>query len=110
METGRRFEAARVTLTNLLRAFLAPGKLMPPPRRNVAELLATDDPAWPLVQQWIAQAKNEVAALPAPADAVAELEAAQVSLRSPMGAIVYHTGGLLIDHGWLRILGGGRDA
>jgi hypothetical protein len=24
-----------------------------------------------------------------------------------MGAIVYHTGGLLIDHGWLRILGGG---
>jgi hypothetical protein len=27
-----------------------------------------------------------------------------------MGAIVYHTGGLLIDHGWVRVLGGGGDA
>lgn len=25
-----------------------------------------------------------------------------------MGAIVYETGGLLIDHGWLRILGSGH--
>jgi hypothetical protein len=33
----------------------------------------------------------------------------QVTLRSPMGAVVYHTGGLLIDHGWLRVLGSGSD-
>ena len=32
----------------------------------------------------------------------------QVTLRSPMGAIVYETGGLLVDHGWLRLLGSGH--
>lgn len=26
-----------------------------------------------------------------------------------MGALAFHTGGLLVDHGWLRILGGGCD-
>lgn len=31
-----------------------------------------------------------------------------VTLRSTLGAIAYHTGGLLIDHGWLRILGCGH--
>jgi len=77
------------------------------PRRPLTELLNTDDPAWPLVQQWIAEATNLVEVLPAPSDAGAQLEAAQVTLRSPMGAVVYHTGGLLIDHGWVRVLGGG---
>jgi hypothetical protein len=31
----------------------------------------------------------------------------QVTTRSLMGAIVYETGGLLIDNGWIRILGSG---
>jgi hypothetical protein len=35
------------------------------------------------------------------------LYALQVSSRSPMGAIALETGGLLIDHGWIRVLGGG---
>ncbi len=33
----------------------------------------------------------------------------QVTTRSPMGADVYMTGGLLIDNGWIRILGSGSD-
>src|SRR5262249_33606615 len=33
---------------------------------------------------------------------------AQISTHSPLGAILYETGGLLIDHGWLRILGSGH--
>ena len=32
----------------------------------------------------------------------------QVTTRSPMGAIIYSTGGLLIDNGWIRILGSGN--
>lgn len=43
------------------------------------------------------------------ADRDAALLAIQVTTRSPMGAIVYETGGLLIDHGWLRILGSGHS-
>jgi hypothetical protein len=31
-----------------------------------------------------------------------------VTTRSPMGSIVYETGGLLIDGGWLRVLGSGH--
>lgn len=76
--------------------------------RPLSELLNVDEPAWPLVQQWISEAKNDIGVLPPPADSGHELELAQVTVRSPMGAIVYHTGGLFIDHGWLRILGGGH--
>jgi hypothetical protein len=76
--------------------------------RPLAELLDTDDPAWPLVQQWIAQANKPVEVLPPAANAAEELHATQVTLRSPMGAIVYHTGGLLIDGGWIRFLGSGH--
>lgn len=32
----------------------------------------------------------------------------QVTTRSTMGAVAYETGGLLIDHGWLRVLGSGH--
>ena len=35
------------------------------------------------------------------------LVALQVTTRSPMGAIAFETGGLLFDHGWLRLLGSG---
>ena len=31
----------------------------------------------------------------------------QVTARSGLGALALHTGGLLVDHGWLRVLGGG---
>jgi hypothetical protein len=78
-------------------------------RRKLHELLNHEEPAWPLVQQWIADATNPVEALlptePARSDA---LLATQVTTRSPMGAIVYETGGLLIDQGWVRVLGSGN--
>ena len=32
----------------------------------------------------------------------------QVTTRSPLGAIAYETGGILVDDGWLRILGSGH--
>jgi hypothetical protein len=35
------------------------------------------------------------------------LLAAQVTTRSPLGAVVYETGGILVAGGWLRILGSG---
>lgn len=76
-------------------------------QRSLAELTTPDEPAWPLVQGWIAAAPD-VQVLPAdPAAADAVLLQAQVTLRSPLGAVIHHTGGLLIDHGWLRVLGSG---
>src|SRR5215216_2992148 len=77
--------------------------------RPLSELINMEEPAWPMVQEWIADAKNPVEVLPAtPSDREATLLEIQVTTRSPMGAIVYETGGLLIDRGWLRILGSGH--
>jgi len=76
--------------------------------RTLNELTSVEDPAWPDVQAWIANAP-EVVVLPAEReDADAALQQLQVTVRSPMGAIVHHTGGLLVDHGWLRVLGAGH--
>jgi hypothetical protein len=77
--------------------------------RELHELLERKEPAWPLVQEWIREATNLVEILPATdPDRSEALLATQVTTRSPMGAVVYETGGLLIDHGWIRVLGSGH--
>jgi uncharacterized protein DUF2625 len=78
--------------------------------KQLHELITRDDPGWPLVQQWVADATNRVEVLPRPDDATREraLLDAQVTTRSPMGAIIYESGGVIVDHGWLRILGSGH--
>ncbi len=81
---------------------------MPYLKRTLEQLLNRDEPAWPLVQDWIHAATRPVEALP-PADSSGEsLVSIQVTTRSPLGAVVYHSGGLLVDGGWLRILGSGH--
>ena len=63
--------------------------------------------AWPLVKRWIDQAANEVTTVPAdPVGGEQVLEALDSAGRSVLGALAIHTGGLMIDHGWLRVLGG----
>ena len=78
--------------------------------KTLDELIDRADPAWPLVREWIAAATNPVEVLPPPEEDSRRqaLLAAQVTTRSPMGAIIFETGGLLVDHGWLRILGSGH--
>ena len=81
------------------------------PLRSLAELINTQEPGWELVSSWIKQAKNKVQVLPkSQARADSTLLAAQVTTRSPMGAVIYETGGILVDGGWLRILGSGCPA
>lgn len=76
--------------------------------RNVNELIDEKDPGWKLVQEWIKEAKNKVEVLPVDSQKAKDaLYKTQVTTKSPMGAIVYMTGGLLIDNGWIRILGSG---
>lgn len=76
--------------------------------RTLEQLIDKQDPCWPMMQDWIKNAKNKVGVLPKsqPAADQALLET-QVTTRSPMGAIIHETGGLLIDDGWIRILGSG---
>lgn len=77
----------------------------------INELIITEDSSWSLVKEWISNAKNKVEVLP-----ISNIEQAkdalyktQVTTRSPMGTIVYMTGGILIDNGWIRILGSGSE-
>ena len=70
--------------------------------------LLSDDPAWPLVQQWVAAAAHTVEVLPPNlAERAKALVACQVTTRSPLGAVIYESGGILVDQGWLRVLGSG---
>lgn len=78
--------------------------------RTLTELVDTVDPGWPLVLEWLTQAAVSVEVLPAdPQQADQVLLEAQITTRSPMGAIIHATGGLLIDDGWLRVLGSGHS-
>jgi hypothetical protein len=76
--------------------------------RTLEELIDLDDPAWPIVRSWIDEAHNRVEVLP-PDLAVRDqaLLSSQVATCSPLGAVIYETGGLLVDHGWVRVLGSG---
>ncbi|MCH5716896.1 DUF2625 domain-containing protein [Niabella hibiscisoli] len=78
--------------------------------RTIEQLIDTTDPGWPLVKQWIGSAKNKVEVLPVDTTkAKVALYNTQVTTRSPMGAVVYMTGGILVDDGWIRILGSGSE-
>ena len=75
--------------------------------RTLAELTTTDEPAWPWIAELVAGAPS-VRLLPRdPARADADLLGLQITVRSPLGALVHGSGGLLVDRGWLRILGSG---
>ena len=77
--------------------------------RSLEQLTAVEDPAWSLIQEWVAEARQTVEMLPAEqAQAEATLLALQVTTRSPLGACALETGGILVDHGWLRLLGSGH--
>jgi hypothetical protein len=84
-------------------AYAQTGKLKP-----LDSLINKKEPALEMVKQWIKEAKNLVEVLPKDSvRADSALYQTQVTTRSPMGAVVYETGGILIDHGWIRILGSG---
>lgn len=78
--------------------------------RKIDELINTEENGFDLVKEWLSAAKNEVEILPRDEKRAAKvLYETQVTTRSPMGAIVYETGGILINKGWLRILGSGSE-
>ncbi len=75
--------------------------------RTLAELVDAEEPGIELVRGFVAEGKNPVEVLAcAREDGERNLLGVQVTTRSPMGALAYETGGLLVDHGWVRVLGG----
>lgn len=75
-----------------------------------SELVSADEDALPLIKQWVNESPYPVNILECDAKVGQRvLHNLQISTRSPLGSIGYHTGGLLVDNSWLRILGAGCD-
>jgi Protein of unknown function DUF2625 len=80
--------------------------------KSLDELLdeSESESGWLLLQDLISKATNNVEIL-----AVNQLEARevlhklQVSTKSLFGTVVYYTGGILFEDGWLRLLGSGSS-
>lgn len=76
--------------------------------RTLDELLNLTEPALPLIEQWVARSPHRCEWLAPSAQREAVLIALNVTTRSVLGAMAYESGGLLIDDGWLRLLGSGH--
>lgn len=75
---------------------------------TLPELLTDDEPAWPIIQNMISKASNPVEVLPRDSSKAGRiLVNSQFTLDYSMGAVIYYTGGILVDGGWVRILGSG---
>jgi len=76
--------------------------------KDLHELLS-EDSAWNPTEETIKSAGNEVVVLERDRRQAEEtLVDLQMSDQATLGAVVLNTGGLLIDGGWLRVLGSGH--
>ena len=78
--------------------------------RDLKDLLVQNNSGWKTVKEWIKNASNKVEILKFDSISAKKcLKNIQVTNNSPMGGIIYNSGGLLIDNGWIRILGSGNN-
>ena len=76
--------------------------------RSALELADVADPAWPLIRSWIDASAAPVRVIEADTrDRTSVLHRLQVTASSVLGALAFNCGGLVADHGWFKILGGG---
>lgn len=74
------------------------------------DLVHVSEPAWPLVAVALEAAPHPVEVLPRTLEnAERTLLGIQLTTRSTLGAVAFYTGGILIDRGWLRLLGSGHE-
>ena len=78
--------------------------------RSLDELVDVTEPATVLVREWISVSELTCEVLPAGPRRGEVLQALQVTTRSPLGAIAYDTGGIFVDHSWLRFIGSGHPS
>lgn len=76
--------------------------------RPLEELINKEEPGIALIRSWLSESAVSYELLPPSKGSGDCLHQLQITTRSPMGALVYNTGGLLVDCGWLRFLGSGH--
>jgi len=76
--------------------------------RFLKDLVNKKESAWPDILAAISRSNRKIEVLPViDANGEKALFDTQVTTRSPMGSIIFNSGGLLIDSGWIRFLGSG---
>ena len=75
--------------------------------RRLEELLNVPDPAWDKVRHLVGQNPSATVVDGDSERGARALWRLQVSASSYLGALAVHTGGILADDGWFRLLGGG---
>jgi uncharacterized protein DUF2625 len=76
--------------------------------KRIEELIDVEEPAIELLKQWVSESEVHCEILSPSAQREEVLLALQVTTHSPLGALAYETGGVLVDDGWLRLLGSGH--
>ena len=77
--------------------------------KSLSELIAPGGQLWEHITELVSGAAVPSAVLPSNASTDPVLEALQMTTGSTLGSIVHSSGGLLIDHGWVRLNGGGHE-
>jgi hypothetical protein len=73
-------------------------------------LLHGRDPAWPEVQRWLNTSPRTVEVLQSDRkQGELNLLYLHASIESALGAVALETGGILLHHGWLRLVGSGSE-
>jgi len=77
--------------------------------QSTGKLIDSATSAWPGISLLSQRATNKITILPAtPANGKRVIVQLQQSTQTALGAVAYYTGGMLIDSGWIRILGSGH--
>ncbi|WP_440111468.1 DUF2625 family protein [Paenibacillus sp. QZ-Y1] len=78
---------------------------------SVDELVDRENHAWEEVKELLDNGSNPYSHVPAASRKAGEdtLYRLQVSTRSYLGTVAYETGGTLLDHGWITLLGSGGN-
>lgn len=77
--------------------------------KSIEELFDESEATWALLQDWSLRASNPVVLLPPIQEQqTTVLFDLQVTTKSFLGTVAYYTGGIVIDNGWLRLLGAGH--
>lgn len=78
------------------------------PSLSADQLIDHENHAWDELMQLFTGGRHTYILLPVDREESRQtLERLQISTRSYLGAIAYETGGVLIDHGWIKLLGSG---
>jgi hypothetical protein len=80
------------------------------PVRPIEDLINVERPALPWLTSAVAAAGERATVLPVEGSAGEDvLFRLQVTVASALGALARYTGGVLVEHSWLRLLGGGGE-